>query len=242
MYISKKKHIYTEPTAMTETLKEESQGTAAAISTDSLRAPSGEVDGELRAQSDIEDTVSDVQYPSSSAPARREESIDMGVSDEAEGVTEEDSSGELELSADGQIEVPTDPQVLDMGNEPSTEEQTYAEFQAENTDQGVLKIQASSGIGSIPLVNVNILVYKDFADGRHTFHTGVTNSDGVVSDIVLPAPPKLNSEIGNGAPPYASYSVLATRDGLVGETVENVPVFSGIKSIQPIDMQSVGEV
>ncbi len=146
----------------------------------------------------------------------------------------------MELKED--IEVPKNPQVLDTEGEQDQKAERYAEFENENRDVGALKIQASSGNASIPLVNVNILVYKDFTDGRHIFYSGATNADGMINAIALPAPPKINSELGNGLSPYASYSVLASREGLIDEKVENVPIFSGVKSIQPIVMSSVGEV
>ena len=60
----------------------------------------------------------------------------------------------------------------------------------------------------------------------------------MVDNLKLPAPPRENSVLGNGSSPFASYVVNATRDGLVSETVENVPVFSGVKSIQGINMSS----
>ena len=60
--------------------------------------------------------------------------------------------------------------------------------------------------------------------------------------MILPAPPKENSVIGNGSAPFASYGVEATRDGLRTELIENVPIFSGIKSIQPLNMNVSAEV
>ncbi len=207
MYISKKKHIYTEPT---ENIPTHVQKTPEPIP--------------MRENVTVQPE-----------PEFTQESADI------QDVLENKAPIEQNESA-GEILVPQNPQDLGGTDMEDSMGETFAEFTAENTDEGILKIQASSGNSSIPFVNVNILVYKDFEDGRHTFFSGVTNSDGMVNDIVLPAPPRINSEEGNGAPPYASYTVLATREGLVDETVENVPIFSGVKSIQPITMSSAGEV
>lgn len=140
-------------------------------------------------------------------------------------------------ASNGEIVVPTDPQDLDTVHDVGTD-MTYDEFLRANTGEGVLRVQASAGNRSIPLVNVNIEVYKDFLDGRHLFYKAVTNADGVVDNLKLPAPPRENSVLGNGLSPFASYIVKASRDGLITETVENVPVFSGVKSIQGINMSS----
>ncbi len=224
MYISRKKHIYTN---ITETVP---------VADITQTAYGSDGDKEVS----MGESYSEEQGYGS-------DMLDAGmkyVSDTERGT--EDESGIPNTDTDDGIPgdetvVPNDPQVLDNGMMNSVLT-SLSDFMAENTDEGILKIRASSGEGSIPLVNVNILVYKDFSDGRHVFFSGATNTDGVVGDIVLPAPPKINSEQGNGKSPYASYTVSASRDGLVGEEVENVPVFSGIKSIQPIVMKSVGEV
>ena len=204
MYISKKKHIYTEPTENTPTPVE-------SLPESTLRSMRENVTLQPE-RDDLPDAYAEQMPP-----------------------TEQREFG-------GEILVPKNPQDLGDMDKDDSKGESFAEFEAENTDTGILKIQASSGNSSIPFVNVNILVYKDFEDGRHTFFSGATNSDGVINDIILPAPPRINSEEGNGSPPYASYSILATREGLVDETVENVPIFSGVKSIQPITMSSAGEV
>ena len=139
---------------------------------------------------------------------------------------------------DNDIAVPSNPQDLD-GKDEWEDVLTYDEFIVQNTASGVLRIQASAGGQSIPLGNVRVSVYKDLADGRHIFYTVTTNSDGVADGMVLPAPPRENSIIGNGMAPFANYSVIAERDGMRGETVENVPIFAGVKSIQPITLASL---
>lgn len=133
------------------------------------------------------------------------------------------------------ILVPDDPQDLDEGEaDPNKEDLTYEEYLSENNDQGVLRVQASAGGQSIPLANVKITVYRDLADGRHIFYTVTTDHDGVADGMILPAPPRENSVEGNAASPFASYSVAAQRDGLRSAIVENVPIFAGVKSIQPL--------
>lgn len=133
--------------------------------------------------------------------------------------------------------VTKNPQVLDRGDE-STLDITYAEFLEKNTGEGILRVRAFAGEGSIPLVNVNVEVYKDFADGRHVFYHVVTNADGVADSMKLAAPPIENSILENAADPYASYSIRAWREGLLSETVENVPIFDAVRSIQPITLSA----
>lgn len=155
-------------------------------------------------------------------------------SDELRGEMQEEENADGE-SDENDIEVPDDPQDLDT-DEMSERVSTYEQFLAENTGEGVLRVQASAGAQSIPLSNVNIVVYRDFSDGRHIFYTVTTNADGVADGMVLPAPPRINSVEGNGKSPFASYVVTAEREGLRGQTIENVPIFAGVKSIQPVNL------
>ena len=69
---------------------------------------------------------------------------------------------------DKDILVKEDPQDLD---EPTSEQEseTYEQFKSNNTDVGILRVQASAGSSSIPLSNVKVTVYRDFSDGRHIF-------------------------------------------------------------------------
>ena len=163
------------------------------------------------------------------------------TADELRGEADRNAPPESEREDDGvdegeDIVVPDNPQDLDNGSDEEEKNITYEQFQRENTGDGVLRVQVSAGSGSIPLTNVNIVVYRDFADGRHVFYTVATNADGVADGMILPAPPRQNSIEGNGQSPFSSYSIIASRDGLRTEVIENVPVFSGVKSIQPINL------
>ena len=212
MYISKKKR----QKSTAESLTREIQTMAEKLAPESAEVPEGEpleLERELFLEPEEEMTA-----------------------DELSGDAQQNAPSEQEREdEDEDILVPDDPQDLDDGSGEQTDI-TYEQFQRENTGDGVLRVQASAGGGSIPLSNVNIVVYRDFADGRHVFYTVVTNSDGVADGMILPAPPRQNSVEGNGQSPFSSYSVNASREGLRTEVIENVPVFSGVKSIQPINL------
>ena len=138
-----------------------------------------------------------------------------------------------DIGTEEDVAVPDDPQ--DLGDAES-DGLSYERFMEENTDTGVLRVRTSAGEQSIPLANVNITVYRDFADGRHVFYRVTTNADGVADGMILPAPPRINSVEGNGAAPFVDYTVTASREGLRPFVVENVPIFSGVRSIQPITL------
>ena len=188
---------------------------------------------EVQSEERVYDPQSSENNPESE-PLMLERDLYLEPEDEPRG-DYADPLDDIEAPPDGEdVTVPDDPQ--DLGDDETEADESYARFMQENTDTGVLRVQASAGGQSIPLANVNIVVYRDFDDGRHIFYRTVTNSDGVVDGMMLPAPPRINSQEGNGLSPYADYTVSASREGLRTLTVENVPIFAGVRSIQPITL------
>ncbi len=183
--------------------------------------PEDEPKDNYTASSEPEDHIGDVSGNDTELPLAPEEG-NVG--------TDADSNN----GSGTELTVPDDPQ--DLGEDAESDGVSYSRFVADNSDTGVLRVQASAGGQSIPLSNVNITVYRDFSDGRHVFYQVTTNSDGVADGMILPAPARINSVEGNGQSPFADYTVSADREGLRPLTVENVPIFSGVRSIQPINL------
>lgn len=140
-------------------------------------------------------------------------------------------------------------------NPPETEElallegsrqpqETYDAFIQRTPGRGSIKIQASMADQAYPVPGVNIVISKDFTDGTHVFHTAVTNADGIVDDLMLPAPPSANSQQPDTsqAPinPFSVYNITATKPGFRSEAYIQVPVFDGVKSIQPVRLVPQG--
>ncbi len=111
---------------------------------------------------------------------------------------------------------------------------SYAEFLEDNPKSGSLKVQAYTGRQTAPIGGVTIIVSKTFTDGERVFYSLVTDENGIVDGILLPAPSKTLAEQPSSTPPYAEYSVTAIHPGFHQEVYYNVPIFEGIKSIQPV--------
>ena len=79
-------------------------------------------------------------------------------------------------------------------------------------------------------------VSKDFNDGKRVFFSGVTNENGIIDGIELPAPPRKNSLEFDAPDKVAVYKLRAALDGYE-ELSRAVEIFDGIKTIQPIAMQ-----
>ena len=119
--------------------------------------------------------------------------------------------------------------------ESESTEDSYQDFLNKNTETGYLKIQAYTARQTIPIKDVNIIISKKFSDGNKIFYENIkTDESGIIDDLALPAPNRMLSMDPNGASPFETYDVVATVPNFYKETFLKVPIFPGIKSIQPI--------
>ena len=110
-----------------------------------------------------------------------------------------------------------------------------AEFLTENSQTGVLRIQAYRAEQALPLPNVKITVSKVLDGQPQVFFQGVTDVSGVLDGITLPAPPRLESQEPGQQDPYATYLLRAELASF--QTMEvPVDVFQGIKTVQPVQL------
>ena len=112
--------------------------------------------------------------------------------------------------------------------------ETYAAFRGYNTQSGFLRVQAFAGPQTIPVQGAQVLVTRDFTDGTRRFAAGQTDESGVLDGIVLPAPPGALAQNPGGTVPYALYDIRVSHPDYRTEIYKQVPVFEGVKSIQPV--------
>ena len=139
---------------------------------------------------------------------------------------------------EGPIINPPQTEELAPNSNPGQPRETYDAFIQRTPGRGSIKIQASMGNQAYPVPGVKITISKDFTDGTHIFHTAETDEDGIVDDLMLPAPASADSqqpdESQNPINPFAVYTIFAEKDGFRPEEYIQVPVFDGVKSIQPV--------
>ena len=115
---------------------------------------------------------------------------------------------------------------------------TYAEFLQNNPQQGYLKVQVYANDRTYPIDNARVRVILNLKNEAREMFSGLTNTDGIIDSIILPAPDVSQSQSPSDSVflPYAIYTTLIDRPGYVNATYTNVPVFSGIESIQGVEM------
>lgn len=119
------------------------------------------------------------------------------------------------------------------------------DFLAANTESGSLKVEAFASDRTFGIPNARVMVFIGLPEGNVAVFDGLTDIDGSTESIRLPAPPKSLSQSPqtgrNPKLPYAVYSVYVEHPDYVRAVFTNVPVFSGIESIQPVRMLAKAE-
>ena len=102
---------------------------------------------------------------------------------------------------------------------------------------GYLIVQVSAADEGIPIANAQVVVSKLIDSEEHLVQVLYTNENGRTEMIELPAPPKANSlRPGYSGDVYSRYNIRTSKPGFVPVNDINVPIFSGQRSIQPVNM------
>lgn len=89
-----------------------------------------------------------------------------------------------------------------------------------------------------PVKNALVTVFTGEPQNMTVIETDITDESGKSGVFNLKTPPRADSQQAEngGAKPYASYNVSVKSDGYVQQIAMNVPVFSGVISVQGIDL------
>lgn len=102
------------------------------------------------------------------------------------------------------------------------------------SEVGYLTVRVSTARGAIPLEDAAVNIRGGNIEKSAVIYALTTNSDGLTPVVSLPTPPRVNSESPQETQPnYAVYNIDVFADGYAPAFFHNVPVFSGITSVQP---------
>lgn len=112
--------------------------------------------------------------------------------------------------------------------------QGYFDFIEENSGEGLLKVQAFTANQAYPLEGVNIEVYKNINGNNVLFFSGVTDTSGIIDNIVLPAKPSVDDVNSVDDIVFTNYNLIATYPKSNMKREFEVSIFDNLKVIQPI--------
>ncbi len=116
---------------------------------------------------------------------------------------------------------------------------TYEDFLRKNTETGTLRVQVFAGERTFPIPGAKVEVYLPLIEEESIrLFNGITDVNGIIDNISLPAPPSELSQSPETAQsrPFSFYTVAVEHPRYAGSQFLNVPVFSNVKSIQDVQL------
>lgn len=112
----------------------------------------------------------------------------------------------------------------------------YQQFIEENPSAGSLKIQVFTADQAIPIENANIFITKKIGNYNVLFFRGVTDSSGIIDNIILPAPGgEYNIETFE-VPKYTIYDLIANSDKYKTIKQYEIAMFGDVRVLQYVKM------
>ncbi len=106
--------------------------------------------------------------------------------------------------------------------------------QIPQSDVGYLTVRVSTAGGAVPLELAAVNIRGGNVEDSAVIYALETNSDGLTPTVSLSAPPRAASQApSETVPAYAVYNIDVFAKGYVPAFFHNVPIFSGINSVQP---------
>lgn len=100
---------------------------------------------------------------------------------------------------------------------------------------GYITAEVTTGGGAVPIENAVVLITKKQGGKNYLLKMLVTDESGSTAAVALPTPNVSFSETPEPSEkPYADYYLSVYADGYYAQGDREVPVFSGVKSIQPL--------
>lgn len=88
-----------------------------------------------------------------------------------------------------------------------------------------------------PVPNAEVTVFKGDYNDMQIIATSTTDQSGRSDNFSLPAPQKsLSLDSANTQKPYETYNLLVKAEGYIDNVHLNIPIFSGVTSLQRSNM------
>jgi hypothetical protein len=106
---------------------------------------------------------------------------------------------------------------------------------------GYLIVNVFTARGAIPLQDATVTIFDNEKYGKPIIVVLTTDSSGKTERYALPAPSRELSQQYYSRKPYATYMIQVELEGFYTVTNNNVPIFDGVTSIQPVEMVPLAE-
>ena len=128
-------------------------------------------------------------------------------------------------------------QIKEMNSKEATTAAKPAAAPVEDTGYGFLTAMVTSLRGIYPVKNAEVTIFTGNVGNEQVYDRAFTDESGKTRPFRLPTPPlSMSLTPDETALPYSRYNMRVKADGYVENVFYNIPVFSGINSIQRSNM------
>ncbi|MDE6780841.1 MAG: carboxypeptidase-like regulatory domain-containing protein [Ruminococcus sp.] len=122
-----------------------------------------------------------------------------------------------------------DPDLSELDDKPSETDM--------GSSTGYILVNTRTGEDSSPVAGASVLITAIVDGKRNKIASGVTDDSGISPKFFVPAPDLIHSQAPDSVKrPYSLYDISVTADGFFNARSVDVPVFSGITSVQNFGM------
>ena len=129
---------------------------------------------------------------------------------------------------------------LAVSNVNPSHNQAFPKPSAPQFEDGVggLQVNVTTFGRLYPVKDALVTVFTGDNDNKNILETSSTDESGKSDIFKLKTPPSFDSQQAktNSEPPYSKYNISVKSDGYVEQIAFNIPVFSGVVSVQGIDL------
>lgn len=189
------------------------------------------------------------RYPEESQPETHDERrprasdipTEQGTGEPA-AAEEDDMLGIAEMAYPGQVlpESRSGPRIapLNFDENPYIIQPLPDDYRNQYPETGYIRVKVSSSNQALPVKGAGITISKNIDSQNYVIHQETSDRSGLTRNLPLPAPDDQSSMTpgGNGTPRFAVYDMLVQRDGYVPVIYRSIPVFSGVVTVQPVQM------
>lgn len=104
------------------------------------------------------------------------------------------------------------------------------------SEYGTLLVRVSTAGIALPVEGADVRIDGNEEGNRNIHYLLTTDRSGLLERILLPAPPAALSLTPNNQKGFADYNIRVFKDGFYPILLRNVPLFSGITSIQAVEL------
>ena len=104
------------------------------------------------------------------------------------------------------------------------------------TEIGTILVRVSTAGGALPVEGADVRIRGAEEGNKSIVYLLTTDRSGLPEEISVPTPPAAVSLTPGNAKGFADYDIEVFKAGFYPITLRHVPVFSGVRSLQPVNL------